>query len=402
MFLTVFLTFVLGFLVCWLLKHNMDSYTLLTNLRDLDFTYQKFNVSSLSPFHEDFDWGEKSGTKKIYLDGHCHTRYSDGIMTPEQLVQWGISNGYNAMVVTDHNTVTGALEAEKIAKTKYQNDMVIIVGEEYTCCRVHLNLWNIKETILPNCSGDSCAFPSNDQLRWVVSETHRQGGLVIVNHHHWSHEPQPMRDEARLQNHPSIEELLDMGVDGFEIYHKNVFDLNVYQKVKDKKLCVTGSDVHIPGPAYGWTILHASNYSASGIVDAIARTLPGKGHSFIAEPMGTSFPRKYKPQPNSLYYIVLPLLGFYKFVEKTLWTYDAGMYSFHNGQFCHKKILYLHWPTILMFLLYMLKAAIVATVIFFPLYYICIGRKRYLAVIAAAKVDPSLCMEDIQGATTAA
>ena len=41
----------------------------------------------------------------IIFDAHSHTKYSDGILTVEQNVKWHIAHGFNAMVLTDHNTV---------------------------------------------------------------------------------------------------------------------------------------------------------------------------------------------------------------------------------------------------------------------------------------------------------
>ena len=39
------------------------------------------------------------------VDLHAHTNVSDGLLTPAQLVAWSISNGYDGLVVSDHNTM---------------------------------------------------------------------------------------------------------------------------------------------------------------------------------------------------------------------------------------------------------------------------------------------------------
>jgi hypothetical protein len=54
-----------------------------------------------------FDYKRKSDIlpeKGFFLDTHAHSTASDGWMTPEQCIMWHIANGFNAFVLTDHNT----------------------------------------------------------------------------------------------------------------------------------------------------------------------------------------------------------------------------------------------------------------------------------------------------------
>ncbi|MDR1629193.1 MAG: PHP domain-containing protein [Oscillospiraceae bacterium] len=46
-----------------------------------------------------------------FIDLHTHTVYSDGSMTPAQLVRHAKENGLAAIAVTDHDTVSGVSEA---------------------------------------------------------------------------------------------------------------------------------------------------------------------------------------------------------------------------------------------------------------------------------------------------
>ncbi len=50
------------------------------------------------------------------LDLHCHTTYSDGRLTPAELVQVAVSVGVYALAITDHDTVSGWDEAFAAAK----------------------------------------------------------------------------------------------------------------------------------------------------------------------------------------------------------------------------------------------------------------------------------------------
>ena len=45
------------------------------------------------------------------IDLHCHTRFSDGSLTPTQLIELAVREGLSAVAVTDHDTVDGLGEA---------------------------------------------------------------------------------------------------------------------------------------------------------------------------------------------------------------------------------------------------------------------------------------------------
>lgn len=47
---------------------------------------------------------------KIYASLHAHSTHSDGVYSPEELAQVGFDQGYQALVLTDHDTVTGDAE----------------------------------------------------------------------------------------------------------------------------------------------------------------------------------------------------------------------------------------------------------------------------------------------------
>lgn len=45
------------------------------------------------------------------LELHCHTTYSDGMLSPTELVEAAIESGVRALAITDHDTVSGWEEA---------------------------------------------------------------------------------------------------------------------------------------------------------------------------------------------------------------------------------------------------------------------------------------------------
>lgn len=64
---------------------------------------------------------------------------------------------------------------------RYKDRIVVIPGIEYTCCRIHMNLININESV-----PIGPPEPSDEQLQDVIRRVHELGGLVIVNHIPWS------------------------------------------------------------------------------------------------------------------------------------------------------------------------------------------------------------------------
>ncbi len=61
------------------------------------------------------------------IELHTHTTYSDGILTPQQLVARAAKNGVKALAITDHDTIHGWDEAIAAAKS---SDLEIVPGVE--------------------------------------------------------------------------------------------------------------------------------------------------------------------------------------------------------------------------------------------------------------------------------
>ncbi|KAJ2819880.1 hypothetical protein IWW50_005295, partial [Coemansia erecta] len=215
---------------------------------EMTFDWQTDPRSYLRPMDANFT------DYNVLLDAHLHTTYSDGVLSPAQVVEYAIANGYNAVIVTDHQTVDGSLAAKAYAEEHHGDEITVITGMEYTCCRIHMNLIGINESVPV-----SPPFPSDDELRDVIDRVHEMGGLVIVNHIPWSNATQLPWDDARLPDNPSRETLLDLGVDGFEVVNQNTFDLRSYQFVQehaDRLVALTGSDMHYPASSYAWTTIN--------------------------------------------------------------------------------------------------------------------------------------------------
>ena len=61
----------------------------------------------------------------LQIEFHCHTVFSkDSLVDPERLIQTARRKRLDRLVITDHNTIKGALEAKKI------DPEFVIIGEE--------------------------------------------------------------------------------------------------------------------------------------------------------------------------------------------------------------------------------------------------------------------------------
>jgi glycosyltransferase involved in cell wall biosynthesis len=165
----------------------------------------------------------------IDVDLHMHTDHSYDCATPvEVLLAEARSRGLGAIAITDHNEISGALDAE--AKTP--PGLKVIVAEEVKTAEEGevIGLF-IREKI-----------PRGMTLSETIAEIKRQGGLVYV--------PHPF---DRLHSVPDYEHLLDVleDVDAIEVFNPRVAisefnDEAVRFAAKYRIPAGAGSDAHVP------------------------------------------------------------------------------------------------------------------------------------------------------------
>ena len=111
-----------------------------------------------------------AGRRSIDVDLHMHTDHSMDCATPvEVLLATARDQGLGAIAVTDHNEISGALEAQRMAP-KY--GVKVIVGEEVkTKAQGEVIGLFLTEKI-----------PRGMTLQETVAEIKRQGGIVYVPH----------------------------------------------------------------------------------------------------------------------------------------------------------------------------------------------------------------------------
>ena len=137
----------------------------------------------------------------IDVDMHMHTDHSSDCVTPvEVLLATAAERGLGAIAVTDHNEISGAIEAREKAA---EFGVKVIVGEEVkTEDQGEVIGLFIEEKI-----------PRGMSLEETIAEIRRQGGLVYV--------PHPF---DRLHSVPDYEHLLRVvdDVDAIEIFNPRI------------------------------------------------------------------------------------------------------------------------------------------------------------------------------------
>jgi glycosyltransferase involved in cell wall biosynthesis len=135
----------------------------------------------------------------IHVDLHMHTDHSPDCATPvDTLLDTAKRVGLGAIAITDHNEISGALEARKRA-----NGIKVIVAEEVkTADQGEVIGLFIEEKI-----------PRGMTLQETIAEIRRQGGLVYV--------PHPF---DRMHAVPDYEHLLDVveQIDAIEVFNPRV------------------------------------------------------------------------------------------------------------------------------------------------------------------------------------
>ena len=170
-----------------------------------------------------------AGRRLIDVDLHMHTDHSFDCATPvEVLLETARRQGLGAIAVTDHNLISGAVEAQAKAA---EYGVKVILGEEVkTASQGEVIGLFIHEKI-----------PRGLSMEETVAEIKRQGGVVYV--------PHPF---DRMHAVPDYEHLLTIldDVDAIEIYNPRVAIGSFNEEAerfaaKYRILAGAGSDSHV-------------------------------------------------------------------------------------------------------------------------------------------------------------
>lgn len=102
-------------------------------------------------------------------DLHIHTRFSDGQPSPRAVLSHVKAAGHPDIVaITDHNTITGALQAAELAP---EFGVTVIVGEEVSSAAGHILGLFLQERVPPGLTPLA-----------TLEAIHAQGGIAVAPH----------------------------------------------------------------------------------------------------------------------------------------------------------------------------------------------------------------------------
>jgi len=166
----------------------------------------------------------------IEVDLHMHTDHSGDCATPvDVLIHTARDRGLGAIAITDHNEVSGALEARKLAEEL--GDIKVIVAEEVKTAEQGEVIGLFLEE----------KIPKGLTMAETIAEIRRQGGLVYV--------PHPF---DRFHSVPDYEHLLDIveEIDILEVFNPRVAVTSFNEEAvrfatKYRIVSGAGSDSHV-------------------------------------------------------------------------------------------------------------------------------------------------------------
>ncbi len=103
-------------------------------------------------------------------DLHLHTSYSDGSVSPEEMVELGLLAGMNAIAITDHDIIESSDRAMNYV-SRNRLPIEVVRGMEVSSRDGHVLALDIEGFI-----------PQGLPLTETIKMVHRQGGLAIILH----------------------------------------------------------------------------------------------------------------------------------------------------------------------------------------------------------------------------
>ena len=101
-------------------------------------------------------------------DLHTHTNFSDGELSPIEIINEAIKRKIKYLSITDHDTLTGYKKVTKIIKNSYSNQIVLIPGVEISTTfegsNIHLlgYFFDVKNTGLNDIDILACSSGPNN------------------------------------------------------------------------------------------------------------------------------------------------------------------------------------------------------------------------------------------------
>ena len=220
-----------------------------------------------------------------FVDLHCHTSASfDSLASPEAVVRAAIARGLTHLAITDHDRISGALEARDVAArlAREQGDrgdagepLVVLVGEEIKSRDGDLIGVFLTDAVPPGLSAAE-----------TIAAIHEQGGLAGIPHPFDRARPTSL---SRSSAEPSTLEAMAGRVDWIEAWNARVMLGNGNQRAADLALAagvpgVAVSDAHtVMEVGVAATVVTGDPGTAAGLREALSgerRLVTGRGSAY--------------------------------------------------------------------------------------------------------------------------
>jgi predicted metal-dependent phosphoesterase TrpH len=237
------------FLVCLILflaSCILFAYNMRNRWDYAENTFQwRFPIHELTPIEHN-----------VVLDQHAHTNFKGGNLSIRQNIRWHLANGFNAMVITEHNTFNDPKLLAEV-QAEFGSQFHILEGMEWTTERIHMNFLNLNswEMKIP-------PHPTDEDVQQAIKHAHDHGAIVVVNHARQQRKKDPTS--------PTFEQLLAWGIDFVEVQGQKWYDEDAVKFCQQHGLgMISGTDVHFPIPVNGWTLLQVKEISIPTIIQAL-------------------------------------------------------------------------------------------------------------------------------------
>jgi predicted metal-dependent phosphoesterase TrpH len=208
---------------------------------------------------------------------HTHTINSDGDSTPDEVVRWYRQNGYNFLVLTDHNFLTKVEGLNEIFGAEEQ--FIVIRGEEisdkFGDKSIHINGLNVERLVIPQGGKNVLEIIQND-----VNEIRDANGVPHINHpnYGWAitadelkqvennklfeiYNGHPLVNNLGGGDKPGLEQMWDTILSsGKLLYGIAVDDAHHFKPTMDKLASI---------PGRGWIYVRAEQLSPRAILQAL-------------------------------------------------------------------------------------------------------------------------------------
>lgn len=162
----------------------------------------------------------------LNLEFHCHTNVSkDSLVRPEDLIHTARKRGIDRLVITDHNSIAGALAAQRL------DPELVIVGEEIMTTSGEILAAFVTEEI-----------PAGLTPGETIRRLKDQGAFISVSHPYDTHRKGGWKEADLLEIVPYV--------DAIEIFNSRCLDaqFNVRAQAfaeKHNLAGTVGSDAHV-------------------------------------------------------------------------------------------------------------------------------------------------------------